>query len=361
MYVRSKEMKKTQRFLLALVIALSGCFVPLLAGAEDGAANAGIDFSIRFFDKRIYHVESDPILVQVTIANKSPATYRFKLADERAFSIDFDVRTVSNRPLDPADALVRKRTRYQQIFFREIAVEAGESFSFVEDLRDYVNLKQPGSFIVQARVYPELYRGAALESLEKSGAISANAGIIVNAASFTQVPAVPALESNRLNLNIRPPLIPGPGGIPLQMDEATGAVLARERLAPDQVVEYMLTARQKSQWEKFFLYLDLESMLARDGVRQRRWLAEGEEGRRRMIAQYRQELQSAVNDGDISVIPTEFNMEQTRYNNFEGTVTVLEKFRTGNFTELKRYVYYLEQKDSIWMIVNYSVVNLGTE
>jgi hypothetical protein len=345
------RMRNTYRFLPA-VLAL-GLLIPMSAWAADSPSNAGIDFSIRFFDKRIYHVESDPIFVQVTIANKSPSTYRFKLADERAFSIDFDIRTAANRNLDPADALVRKRTQYQQIFFREIAVESGESFSFVEDLRDYVNLKQAGSFIVQARVYPELYRGA--------GAISANAGTAVNAAvSAATLPAA-VLESNRLNLNIRPPLIPGPGGIPLQMDEAAGAVLVRERLAPDQVVEYMLTARQKSQWEKFFLYLDLEAMLARDGVRQRRWLAEGEEGRRRMIAQYRQELQSSVNDGDISVIPTEFNMEQTKYNNFEGTVTVLEKFRAGNFTEIKRYTYYLEQKDNIWMIVNYSVVNLGTE
>ena len=80
-----------------------------------------------------------------------------------------------------------------------------------------------------------------------------------------------------------------------------------------------------------------------------------------MIADYRQRLQSAVIDGDIAVIPTEFTMERTQYNNTEGTVTVLEKFRTGNFTERKRYTYFLRQKDSIWTIINYSVVNLGTE
>ena len=145
------------------------------------------------------------------------------------------------------------------------------------------------------------------------------------------------------------------------MDVATNAVLVREKLPPDQVVDYMLTARQKSQWEKFFLYLDLEAMIARDSLRQRKWLAEGEDGRRQMLRQFRQELQSPVNDGDISVIPSEFTMERTQYNNFEGTVTVLEKFKNGNFTELKRYTYFLRQKDNIWTIVDYSVMNLGTE
>jgi hypothetical protein len=228
-------------------------------------------------------------------------------------------------------------------------VESGESFSFIEDLRDYADFSRPGSFVVRARVYPELYRPEA-------------AGGGTAAALNASAPgAAPVLESNRLSLSVRPPAIPGPDGIPLEMDIETNAVLVRERLPPDQVVEYMLLARQRSQWERFFLYLDLEAMITEDGVRRRRWLAEGEEGRRRMLARYRQELQDSVVDGDISVMPSEFTIERTQYNNTEGTVTVLEKFRYANFTELKRYTYYLRQKDNIWTIVNYSVVNLGTE
>jgi hypothetical protein len=345
-------MKNTSRFGAAILLTILNAV--MLPATEASSPNGGpsparpgaVEFSIRFFDKRVYYVEDAPVKVQITIANNSPATYRFKLADERVFSVDFDIRTMSNRPLEPADSLLRKRTAYQRIFFREIAVESGESFSFVEDLRDYANLSQAGSFVVQARVYPELYRSP--------GAGSA-AGIPA------QSPGSAVLVSNRLNLTIRPLLIPGPDGIPLQMDTATNAVLVREKLAPNQVVEYMLSARQKSQWEKFFLYLDIEAMITRDGVRRRRWLAEGEEGRGRMLAQYRQELQGAVVDGDIAVIPTEFTMERTQYNNAEGTVTVLEKFRTGNFTELKRYTYMLRQQDGVWTIVDYSVINLGTE
>jgi len=337
--------------LRVVLLALFCVIIPLYAGAAETSAFGDVDFSIRFFDRRIYYVEGDPIYIQVTVTNNSPATYRFKLADERVFSVEFDVKTVSNRSLEPADILIRKRTQYQQIFFREVAVESGESFSFVEDLRNYVNVKEPGSLVVKAYLYPELFRPGMIKTAALGGSL----------AGSVPVTAAGILESKRLSLSIRPTVVTGPDGTPIEMDIATNAVLVRERLAPDQVVEYMLTARQRSQWEKFFLYLDLEAMLSRDAARQRKWLTESEEGRRRMIDQYRQELRSDVTDGTISVIPTDFSIEQTRYNSFEGNVIVLERFRSNNFTELKQYTYSVRLKDNIWTIVDYSVVNLGTE
>jgi hypothetical protein len=194
-------------------------------------------------------------------------------------------------------------------------------------------------------MYPELYRTGTTVSLGAGGRPGA---------------AVP-LESNRLSLNIRPPALPGPSGLPLAMDMETNANLVREKLPPDQVVNYILTARQKSQWEKFFLYLDLEAMIIRGAPRQRQWLAESEEGRRRMLARYRSELEAAVTDGDIATIPMEFQIELTRYSAEEGTVSVLEKFKTGSYIERKRYTYYLRQRDDVWTIVDYTVLNLGTE
>jgi hypothetical protein len=306
---------------------------------------AGISFSIRYFDKQVYHVPgagAEPIYVQVTIANNSPSAYRFRLADDRAFSIDFDIRTTTNRPVEPAGRLVQKRTTSGQVFSREISVASGESFSFIEDLRDYAEFNDPGSFIVQAKMYPELLRQELTAAFP--GAVTSG-----------------ALESNRLSLNIRSPSIPGPDGIIRPMDVETNTILTREKLAPDAVVEYLLGARQKGQWEKFFLYLDLEAIIARDPVRKRQWTAEGEEGRQRMIDRYRTELQGSLLDGDISAIPTEFTVERTLYSAVEGTVIVLEKFKTGNYTERKRYTYSLQRKDDVWTIVDYVVVNLGTE
>jgi len=329
-------MKITGVFIVFLTV-----FCIIVPGIAEASANGTVDFSIRFFDRRIYYAETDPVLIQITVTNNTPATYRFKLADERAFSIDFDVRTTTNRPLEPAESLIRKRTQYQQVFFREIAVEAGESFSFVEDLRDFVKLGEPGAFVVSAKLHPELYR---TDAADRTAAIS-----------------VPVLESRRLSLNIRPPVIPGPDGVPLDLDVATGAVLAREKIAPDQVVDYMITARQRSQWERFFLYLDLEAMISNNSARRREWQNESAEGRRRMVERFRQELRAPIVDNTISVVPTEYVIERTQYNNSEGTVVVLKRFRTGNFTDNKRYTYILQRKDDIWMIVDYSVTHLGTQ
>ncbi len=317
---------KQQRIVFFLVLILIGTF-PLFSD------ESSIGINIRYYDKRIYYIQDDPVWVQVTISNNSPDTYRFKLADDRIFSIDFDVRTLNNRTVEVSENILRKRTQNLPVFFREVSVEPGESFSFIEDLRDYAMLDQAGSYVVQAKLYPELMKN-------------------------TQSRPV---MSNRLSLSLRTAPIRGADGIPLALDVETNAVLVREKLPPDEVVQYLITARQKGQWEKFFLYLDLESMIINDAGRRRIWLVESEEGRKRMLDRYRIDLQNATTDGDFSTIPLEFRIERTSYGQEEGTVTVLEKFKTGTYIERKRYTYHLRKRDDIWTVVDYTVLNLGTE
>jgi len=244
---------------------------------------------------------------------------------------------MTNRALQQADLLVMKRTVNSKVFFREVVIESGESFSFIENICEYVSFGQTGSFRVKAKIYPELL----------------NSGVAL--ASNTPI------ESNYLSLTLRPAVIKGQDGIPVEMDVATGAVLVKQRIPPDEVVSYMITARQTSQWEKFFLYFDLEAMLKKDPVQSRKFnLENNEEGRRKMINAYKQNLQNAVIDGDIVVVPTSFEILKTQYNNNEGTVAVLQRYRFPNYTELREYTYYLEKKDSFWSIVNYSVQKMGT-
>jgi hypothetical protein len=322
-----------------LILAFEALACTALLGAGE------IDVAIRYFDKRVYYAgaETGPVLVQVTIANRGASTFRFKLADERAFSVDFELRTLANRVLEPAQILTRKRTQDQHVFFREVAVEPGESLSFTEDLREYAELDAAGSYVVQARLYPELYRPVPQGIPREPSA------------------AVQTISSNRLTLTLRPaPILEGTAP-PVALEAETGAVLVRENMPPDKVVDYLLTARQKGQWEKFFLYLDLEAMISRDGARKRAWLAESEEGRKRMMERYRSDLRNSLIDGDISTIPVEFAIERTSYGSEQGTVVVVEKFRFGTYTERKRYTYYVKRRDDVWTVYDYSVVNLGTE
>jgi len=330
--------KQSRFFFAAAVLA---ALLGLPAHAADVA------FSIRYFDKRIYHLASDPIMVEVTLTNNSPASYRFKLADDRAFSLDFNVRTTTNRPVPAADSLLRKRATGGHVYFREVSIGQGESFSFIEDLRNYAAFSAGGSYVVRAKIYPGLYRDVP-DSVEAAG-IEAEAALEA------------ALESNQLNLVLRPPTLPGIEGVEEAIDEETREILVREKLAPDEVVEYTLQARQRSQWTKFFLYLDLEALLSRDQPRQRQWRSESEEGRRRMVANYKEELRRPALDQGIASSPSEFTILRTEYSGSEGTVTVREKFHRTGYTEVKRFAYTLRRNDNIWTIVDYEVTNMGTE
>jgi hypothetical protein len=304
---------------------------------------AQVNFTMRFYDKKVYYVQGskeEPIHVLLTIANNNPYPFYFKIAEDRSFSIDFDVRTTMNRPIPQADLLLRKRSESGQVYFRTVSIEPGESFSFVEDIRNYVSLINAGAFVVQAKLYPELFKqfGSTVQQTDASHIVS-----------------------NRLILNIRPPTILGADGVPVAMDVETNAVLVREKFSPDQMITSVLTARQKSQWEKFFLYIDLKSMILRDDSRRRQWNQESEEGRLRMLTRYRAELQESRVDGDIVVIPMRFEVQRVNYGVEEGTIVVLEWFQVGAYVEKKQYTYNIERQEDFWMIVNYTVQNLGTE
>jgi hypothetical protein len=132
-------------------------------------------------------------------------------------------------------------------------------------------------------------------------------------------------------------------------------------MPPDQVVRYVIEARQTSAWNQFFLYLDLEEMIKRDPARRRRYNAESENGRFMMIEDYKSELTRASIDKDISTIPRDFRIERTNYTETEGTVSVIETFEYRTFEEIKRFTWYLTSRDGIWKVVDYTVDNLGTQ
>jgi hypothetical protein len=291
---------------------------------------ADVKLSIRFFDKRIYFPGSE-IPVVVTISNESEHTYRFKLADDRVYSLSFEARTPTNRLLELSDGYKVAMSRSGPVFYRELAIKPGEQYSFREDLSRFVRVDEPGNYSVQASFFPELSTSAAASPI----------------------------PSNVLGLSVRP----SPGIPPASeaIRAATGEALKAQAIPPDEVVRRTIVARQKSQWNEFFLYLDLESLLARDQDRKRQYDAESDEGRRRMIERFRADLQTSVVDNDIVVQPYYFEVLETRYTDSKGFVAVLEKFQSGQLRLVKEYRYVLQRRDEVWQIVDYTVFNKGTE
>lgn len=295
------------------------------------------DISIRFYDRRIYYpgnAASEPMFVKFSITNTGPNTLHFKLADDHIFSLDFIVLDTKNRPLKHTDYWLRKRAGNRHIYFREISLEPGESYAFIENIKDYIEFKHPGMYLLSAVFFPQLKRLADTSE--------------------------PHITSNNITLEVKPaPAAAALGAIPVS--EETGGVLIPRPLPPDQIIMYTLTARQKSRWEQFFLYMDLQKMLTRNPARNKRFKAESETGRLSMVDTYKRELQQERTDKDISTIPVDFEVERTTYNATQAEVTVIEWFAYRNFKEKKRFTYYLLSQNGIWYIYDYVVENLGTE
>ncbi len=319
---------------IACAALFAGTLAPLSSQSDTPVA---ADISIRFLDRAIYYPgnsPSEPITINLTITNRSPETLRFKLADDRIFSVDFRALTMKGMPLDHTPAWLRKRSSNRHVYFREVSIEPGESFSFDENVKDYLSFVEPGIYVLDCGFYPELKR--------LSGDLE------------------PVIRSNRLTLEVKPSPAAASARV-LHISPATAEVLQPLPIPPDQVVSYLLTARQKSRWDQFFLYLDLEQMIAKDPARGRRFKLASERDRYEILENYKFDLSQAIVDKDISTIPVEFQIERTSYTENEGEVTVIEWFDYNKFREKKRFTYYLASRDGIWRVFDYKVDNLGTE
>ncbi len=316
-----------------LIISIFCIFGQMLLTAENNEyKNASV--SIKFYNRTIYYPgesENNPINIHITIKNTGSDTLRFKLADDRKFSLDFHAYTVKNKQLKQTDNLVEKRTTNQTVYFREVALEPGEEYSFIENLKDYLNIDEPAIYYVDVSFYPELYRAKYI-----------------------------SINTNRLTLEVKPtPSAASSNYLPVK--ENTAEILRQEELAPDKVVEQTIIARQKSLWDQFFLYLDVETLLKRSPNLKNKYITVSEDERLRMIESFKKDLMQSRIENDIIAIPEKFVIEKTTYTPTEGVVVVTEWFKYPNYKEKKSYTYKLRQREGIWTIYDYTVVNLGTE
>ena len=318
-----------KRFLFAII----SIFI-LFAQSIVAQNNEDVQVSIKLYNKTLYYPgESldNPIYVHITVANKGSETLRFKLADDRMFSIDFSAFNSKNKKLPYTEEIIKKRTTDRIVYFREIALETGEEYSFVENLKDYVQITEPAIYYFELDFFPELYKS-----------------------KFNKI------ESNRLRIDVKPsPSVTSVTKIPVSNE--TISVLKPETISPDKVVEQTIVARQKNLWDQYFLYMDIEKMLTRDQARKRKYTTLSDIERNRMIQDYKLDLMQSRIDNDIVAIPESFYIEKTVYTQTEGSVSVIQWFKYDTFKEKKRYVYSVQKRDEIWHIYDYTVENLGTE
>jgi hypothetical protein len=107
--------------------------------------------------------------------------------------------------------------------------------------------------------------------------------------------------------------------------------------------------------------MDIESLLKRNSSLSKKYITVSAQERERMIESFKADLMQSRIENDIIAVPERFEIEKTTYSPTEGTVVVIEWFKYPNFSEKKRYTYKVRQREGIWTIYDYTVVNLGTE
>lgn len=287
-----------------------------------------LDVRIRLHNEQVYFPDSQ-VQIAVTVHNPGATPQRFRIADDRRFSVNFQVRDTDSRQIEPSADLITARSA-NQVFYRDLTLQPGEEIRFVESLHSYVQGLEMGTFTVHAQFYPELI---------------GNAGSLI---------------SNPISLRIRAGLTPE-----VQQEQLVAAVieeqLAREALSPDQIVSFLIEARRQGNWDRFFLYLNLERLYRGVPSRERSYVRMSETDQIEALRTFRAELIDQSTDGDLSVVPDQFEIVQTSYTPNEGQVVARLYFDFPTYREVKRYTYNVERRDGFWEVVSFSVVNLANE
>jgi hypothetical protein len=330
--------------------------VLVAVGSQAEAPAPGVQLSLRYFNKEIYTNDPDQaILLQVGLRNQGTTPVWFSMPSQAVFQLALTVLPAGRTglALSPAEVFNENRFNNQPVFFRDVSILPGEEFNYTINLRDFVDVANPGVYTIQGDFYPSLlpeFQGARGQTLRAA----------LNEPSTQGEVDDTVLHSNILTLTVRPSLPAGSAAsLHENLDQVTQDYLKREALAPDAVVTYLLLARQAQEEAKFFLYLNTEALYKRAPQYRRTYLAAGEEDRKRMLEEFQNELWRR--EETLAKVPSAFEILSTNYTAKEATVTARLKFDAGDYLEMREYKYALQKNAGYWEIYDYQVRNLGTE
>lgn len=288
--------------------------------------------NIRFYNKKIYTPDSQ-IQIMVELENETETPIAFYLADNKLYNVNVKVASLKGVLCDPSDYYLKTMAIKEPYQYKEVVLQPNERYSFRLRLNDYVTIDKTESYEVTVSFYGNLVRNAG------EAAVSNTLYLNINEGSEDSVPAAA-----------------------LKPAAATSAAAPqRVRMAPDKAVAFTIDAMMNRKWDDFFLYINLESLYLKNADRKEQYLNRPEEIRKALLSDYRTKITEGNVEKEFVLIPSRYEITLTTYNETNAQVTVLEYFDRVTFTEKKEYKYRLEKQDSIWMIEDYIVRNLGID
>ncbi len=319
---------------LFFLIIFTNLLISIFSQSDDQTDNnkselyPGLILKIEHANPKIFY-QNDEIYINIKLFNTSDKDTFCLIAEDKKFSFDFHIVTMQNRQIEHSSEYINSYHRVQAIFKSHIRIAPGEGYIFKARLNDYYDLNISGQYFINCFYFPELRLSNSMEN---------------------------ALGSNQLSLNIRPSKIQDKSIEENEAIEKEKKDLKLEKKSPDEIIDYVLKARQKKEWEKFFLYIDLENLILTNNEFKQRFLRTDIEKKKEIISEYKEYLKQDKIDG-ISFIPTDFEILRTEYSKGRAKVEVLEYFIYQKYEEKKYYTYYLYLKDNIWFVTSYEVLN----
>ncbi|NCN04174.1 MAG: hypothetical protein GW949_00935 [Spirochaetales bacterium] len=289
-----------------------------------------ISFSIQFYEQQMYF-PGDDVQIRLSIKNESPEPFTFRLADNRLFNLEFDVVDLRNISQPPSQNFTMARTSVERVFYREVSLNPGEEFSFIEKLGLYRQISE-GVYVVRAHFFPDLVGPQTM-------------------GRYT---------SNRLTLAIRPGF-QEQQRVVLAAEQNIQQILQANPIPPDQVITTILQARMQSQRERFFLYLDVRSLYRMDPRRDSQFRRLSEQEQFKALQEFEEILWAPTIQNSISQIPLRYDILRTTYDQSNARVSVIQRYQMDSFVEVKLFEYNLSRVNGIWYVTSYIVNNQGTE
>lgn len=294
-----------------------------------------IQCSIRYFNKKIYY-EGDQIELRVELFNNSPENFSFQTTDPKYYNTKITIKDLTGKELTDKYKFTRETIDFQPIYYRNMTILPGEMFAFNILLNDIIDLSEPGLYFIRLEFF-----------------VKANSDTV-------------SLKSNVLDLSLRPNT--GVSEVQKIIDYETGEILRREKKGPDEVVKYAIEALQKNEFDKFFLYLDLKSIMLKSQIIREQYSRLSAEKQQKILEDYKLMLEKNMKydfrTADAEAIiyrPIYYEILKTWYTDSNAEVIVTEKFKYEQLTEIKEYTYKLKKVDGIWVIYDYLVMNKGIE
>jgi hypothetical protein len=318
-------------FLILMTFTFSLIYSLNLNCQSQTGSVSGLIMNIELYNPKIYK-QNDEIILEVKLINKSDKNISCFVTDDKKYCFDFKLISMLNQELEHSKDYTTSFHRVQTVFKSKIDLASNEGYSYKVRLNDYFDLNRSGQFYVKGVYYPDL----------------------VNAEAVTANSVV----SNQIAINIQPSDIQD-SLINETKSVAEEKYLSADKRPPDEVVKYMLDARMKKEWEKYFLYLDLGRLILHNNKFNKNYLNSDAEKQKEKLAQYKNYLSHDTID-DISFLPNRYEILSTQYDaQGKGKVDVLIEFKYLDYIESKYYTFFLYRNGNIWYVENYEVVNIG--